>query len=757
MISRFIRIVGVIVLLAALPNSSILACGPFSLEAVFVFTVHPAYPLERFARGELGVIQPSYARSYLYVAYRYLSNSPFTPSEQKALTELWRDRLNLGGETGGDDWVKAWLAARQKVTGLPESPQINVFRNREKPNEYETYLNCRKDAFDSAINTLNERIKTHGAGSDAVRTWVAGQDQVFANCSEGQHIPEALPTSADALAQDDRNYQIAAANFYATSFDEAQKTFEAIATDGSSPWKSAAPYLVARTLVRKASLGTEESRNDSFNQAEIQLKSILNNKGLANTHAASVRLLDLVRLRLHPAERLHELAVELVSKTPNENLKQDLWDYTVLLDGLLEPDNTAKISRDIVHQDEMTDWIATIQGNSNEAREHALSRWRTTHAATWLIGALSKANGKTANNAELIQSGLSVKPTSPGFVDAQFHAVRLLMESGKIPEARAHLDELLKSNRSQFDPSSLNLLISERMMAASNLSDFLNRAPRIPAAVSWNEDGREIPAELSDVSQENKALIGKPFFDFDAAKVLNKQIPLSLWKEAADTQALPTHLRRDVAQAAWIRAVLVGDNKTADELVPTLKGLVPDLTPELDDFVKTSEPGAKKFSALYTWLKNPGVEPIVDQGVGREISLSKQDSYRDNWWCAATTVAPQEAVPPDTNELIPLTSSGIPGPYFLTETQRAAGQKEWVALSSLGAIPNYLCKEVIQFANKNPSDPRVPEALHLAVNATRYGCTDKDTGRWSKAAFDLLHRRYGTTTWAKKTKYWFKE
>jgi hypothetical protein len=757
MISRFIRIVGAIVLLASLLNSSIFACGPFSLEAVFVFTVHPAYPLERFARGELGVIQPSYARSYLYVAYRYLSNSPFTPAEQKALTELWRDRLNLGAETGGDDWVKVWLAARQKVTGLPESPQINVFRNREKPNEYETYLNCRKDAFDSAINTLNERIKTYGADSEAVRSWVAGQDQVFANCSEGQHIPEALPTSADALAQDDRNYQIAAANFYATSFDEARKTFKAIAKDGSSPWKSAAPYLVARTLVRKASLGAEESRNDSFNQAEIQLKSILSNKGLANTHAASARLLDLVRLRLHPAERLHELAVELVSKTPNENLKQDLWDYTVLLDGALEPDNAAKISRDIVHQDEMTDWIATIQGNSNEAREHALSRWRTTHAATWLIGALSKADGKTANNADLIQSGLSVKPTSPGFGAAQFHTVRLLMETGKIAEARAHLDELLKSNRSQFDPSSLNLLISERMMAASNLSDFLNRAPRIPATVSWNEDGREIPAELSDVSQENKALIGKPFFDFDAAKVLNTQIPLSLWKEAADSQSLPIHLRRDVAQAAWIRAVLVGDNKTADDLVPALKVLVPDLTPELDDFGKTLEPGAKTFSALYTWLKNPGVEPIVDQGVGRENSLSKQDSYRDNWWCAATTVAPQDAIPPDTDELMSFTSSSIPGPYFLTDTQRAAGRKEWVALSSLGAIPNYLCKEIIQFANKNPSDPRVPEALHLAVNATRYGCTDKDTGRWSKAAFDLLHRRYGTTTWAKKTKYWFKE
>ena len=87
-----------------------------------------------------------------------------------------------------------------------------------------------------------------------------------------------------------------------------------------------------------------------------------------------------MRLRLHPSERLHELALELVSKTPNENLKQDLWDYTVLLDGVLEPDSTTKPSKDILHQDELTDWIGTVEGNSTEDHEHAFSRWRTTHS-----------------------------------------------------------------------------------------------------------------------------------------------------------------------------------------------------------------------------------------------------------------------------------------------------------------------------------------------------------------------------------------
>jgi hypothetical protein len=55
-----------------------------------------------------------------------------------------------------------------------------------------------------------------------------------------------------------------------------------------------------------------------------------------------------------------------------------------------------------------------------------------------------------------------------------------------------------------------------------------------------------------------------------------------------------------------------------------------------------------------------------------------------------------------------------------------------------------------------PDDPRAPEVLHLAVRATRYGCTDNGTGSRSQAAFALLHRKYTNSEWAKKTPYWFK-
>src|SRR5438128_12259362 len=70
------------------------ACGPFFTDTIFVYTKHPDFPLERFAKGQLGVLRPSYARSYLFAAYRNLTNAAFSDAEQAALKSLWEDRLN---------------------------------------------------------------------------------------------------------------------------------------------------------------------------------------------------------------------------------------------------------------------------------------------------------------------------------------------------------------------------------------------------------------------------------------------------------------------------------------------------------------------------------------------------------------------------------------------------------------------------------------------------------------------------------------
>jgi len=753
---RLLRsLLGLFLCLLLLGPTIAVACGPFTLSTVFVFTVHPAYPLEKFAEGEVGVVQPSWARSYLAVAYRHLSAVSFSPEEQRQLTELWKERLDYGNQLDYDAWTKHWLTAREKVAGLTPPKEIDVYRFREAPNQYETFLNCQKDAFYSAVTTLNARIAKHGADSPAVKTWIDAQDQVFSNCREGKQIPTAVAADVDSALRADRDYQIAAANFYATNFDDATRQFDSIAKDNDSPWQMQAPYLAARSVIRKASLAAPENKSQPLTEAEQRLKSILGNRRLPNIHSASSRLLDLVRLRLRPAERLRELAKKLATRN-NSSLKQDLWDYTVLLDGFLETNegDKAKFTAQ-ARADDLTDWIVTIQSSSRDAIDHSLEKWRASHSNHWLVASLSKAQGADAQSGELIGAALKVEPGSAAFSTSRFHAARLLIEAGKKDDARRLLDEVLNSKPSRVDESSRNLLLSLRMRVATNLADFLKFAPRHPAAVSWDDDGREIPA---DVTAETKPLQPLEFFDADAATALNKQLPLSVLKEAAKSPALPLQLRAEVVQAAWLRAVLLNDLKTADELTPLMKKHFSVVTLYLDKFEAAQQPEAKRFAAIFMWLRTPGLEPVVDRGLGREKPVAEQDTYRDNWWCSAAFTASETPThSEEENAILSFTAEDKHAPAFLAASETAAAAREYATLNSFGAAPNYLARQAIQWSNTNPTDPLAAEALHLAVNSTRYGCTDKNTGRWSKAAFDLLHRRYGNSVWAKKTKYWFKD
>src|SRR5712664_2345140 len=290
------------------------ACGPFFTDAIFVFTKHPDFPLENFAAGKLGVISRTWARSYLVVAYRTLSDNRLSETEAKGMKSLWDDRLNNGGDTYDETWVKKWNEARSKVTGAPKGAEIEVYRNREKPHEYESFLNCQGAAFTTAEATLSERISRFGADSAQVRDWLTAQDTVFANCGAGRNIP-AASSDNDALVRADRAYQIAAANFYSTNFDEAKQQFDVIARDKNSPWRAIAAYLAARSMLRKGSFAEkEEEGRPALADAEARLRAILKDDSVKTAHHAAARLLNLATLRLHPEDKLHELARLIVKR-----------------------------------------------------------------------------------------------------------------------------------------------------------------------------------------------------------------------------------------------------------------------------------------------------------------------------------------------------------------------------------------------------------------------------------------------------------
>jgi hypothetical protein len=766
---RLKSLIAIFVLLSILlcGQSPVYACGPFARDAIFSYVKHPDFPLDDFARGRLGVLQPTYARSYLYVAYRYMNGLSFNPTEQQALVNLWKERFSYDWANSAGGGTATWLAARKKVKSAGPDPEIEPYRASGKE-AYDSFLNCPNEAFETAAHTLDARVKQFGADSPEVKDWLQAQDKVFANCAGGETIPEAANSSAQVIRAD-RAYQIAAAKFYAMKFDDAQAEFEKIAADSSSQWHETAQYLVARSLIRKASLGEEAKRNETLSQAEAELKRMLEGIKQGPLHDSAAGLLNLVKLRLRPEERLRELAQSLMKTEANADLKQELWDYTIILDKYLgdegEPvDENVKKSLDKVIADDLSDWLRTFQADDKASYEHALEKWRKTDSRAWLIAALSKTNGVDAAAPALIAAADRIEPNSPAYATASFHIVRLLLESGDRAGARTRLDAILKQNQPAIQPSALNQFLHQRMLLASTLEEFLKYAQRRPSAFSWGDDGREIPIETKDVNgdDELKQLAGLTLFDTDAAEIINEQLPLSLLQEAAMSRTLPDHLRKRVALAAWTRAIMLDNSEAGKALAPILASLAPEMKPLLDEYMAATNAANRKAVALYTLLKFPGTRPFVDPGVGRFTPLNERDSYRDNWWCdraPRTEVSEEEQENADgTGKATNNAASKVETMQldFLSAVQRDAGKKERAAMLALGTGPNYLARETVDWANRMPANPRVPEALHLAVMATRYSCVDKDTGPLSKAAWQLLHSRYKNSAWAKKTPYWFK-
>jgi hypothetical protein len=708
------------VLLLVPPESQ--SCGPFLPEAQFSFRLGPTEQLP-YDQGKLGIVQPTYRRRNLIVAYRYFSGVPLTQEEIAALAAPRADpHESYTPETPGT--VPVWLDARNAVPGV--KPLTELIAERKVPgDQWQTYQACLDDAFTTAAATLRQRIAKWGAGSPDVAEWVRGQDAVFQNCSEGVHLPAELKPGANALLAADRRYQIAAAEFYAEKFADAERDFKAIERDVASPWHEHAPYLVARTLIRQATLGGDAQ---AMQAAERQLGAILIDPASKALRAPAIAMLSFVRGRIDPEGRIAELGAALAKPRSGARFGQDVTDFTMLWDKLQHGPANGR--------SELADWIAAYQEPDDRGR--AAARWRQTKNPAWLVAAL-QASGPAA--ADLIEAARALQPDHPAYATAVDLA--LGSETHRSADtAREWVDRALATRQ---PPDARNAFLARRQLVARDFEEFLRYAPREPVAASVDL----ADAPLGDFKAGNAASnIGTgPQFAADSAEAFNRAVPLARWVEAARSLRLPRNLQLEVAQAGWARAVLLGRQAEARALGGPLVELRPALAPDMRAYLAETDPAAARFAAVLLILRNPGIDTKVREGWPRLTEIGEIDDFRDNWWHWAeekqdepTPVNPKRETPKD----------------FLPPAERALGAKEAKDLrAAAGFAPDYLCQQTLDWARQHPQDPRVPEALHLAVRATRYGTTGPNTTDFSKAAFQLLHAKYPTSKWAAQTKYWF--
>ena len=725
------------------------SCGPFFPEALFTHVAS-----DEMIRGNVGVIHSSYKSYYLVPAYRYLEGLGMGPEEQQAMLAMGGG----GADADGNNWFKQWVAIRATVVkaGTPERLRSffgdGIYRYEVKDG-HDAYLNCHSGAFQSAVNTLRDRIGKFGRDSEEVAEWVRGQDTVFSNCERGHHIPGPVDKATDKLIRHDRDYQIAAAHFYAGDFVKAGELFEKIARERSSPWSGLSGYLAARALVREATVNSEEGRTVNVRamaRAEAMLRSILEDKTLARHHAPARDLLGYARAMSKPAEYTRDLARTLTGKNPGREMFRYWKEYSHMLRKM--DDRTRMRARGI---DDLTDWILTVQDEGRQSLENALRKWRETSKSAWLVAAISKISPDHPDVPSLLSAAAGIETGSPAYPSAQYHRIRLLVESGKHSEARKILDSLYAEKKIRLSPADGNLFVGLRFRTSSDVGEFVRYAQRWPVCIADTIEGCTREPRREDAPKHEQP----GYLDRDAETVINEYMPLALLRRLAADQAMEKGIRKELAMAAFVRAAVTGNDAAVLDSLPVLSPFFPEAKKLLSDLAKAGAAEERRFLTAYLMLQYPAMKPHVTGNIGRGIPESKIDNYRRNWWCSPK----RETASADPS---PAELNGQPGikapvkrkdlyPLFLSRPEMAQTERELQDLAKIAPGPNYLTDVVLKWAEKGGGDPRIPHALHLAVRSTRYGCTDKDTTGYSRQAFKLLHGRYPKSKWAKQTPHYF--
>jgi len=784
---------------------AIFCCSEY-IPTVFVSKNAPDSPSQAYNAGKLGILWPGFERRYLVIAWRYLQQRPLTALEQQSLNQKTEPIIVAQQQYDPDPPETAWFKARSEALGL--KMEKNYVQREKSAGTFSFYPNCGDDAFWKAAQTAQARAKTFGAGSLAMREWVAGQDAVFQNCGGAGdmqyqdrdekrpradlHLPP-VPTVDNAVLRQDHQYQVAAANFYGGRFDVAAADFEKIASEPDSPWHTLAPYLVARAYIRKATLdaaGESAFVPDDMRSAEQRLKAILGNKSLASMHPAAQSLLDYVEARLHPEQRLHAIAGKLANDAGSD-FERDLYDYTYLLDRILNQASDSpevKQAQEAVSQgksdyhavddaelrhtrkwldeqpdtrDNLTDWVLTWQNAGADTAQHSLERWQKTKELPWMLSVLQTAKPGDASLGAVTRVAEEVAPDSPAYDTALYHRVRLLLAEDKREPAR----KLLNANLERIErgsPSMHNAFFAQRLSVATGYEDFLRFAPRTPVELADYIGGSSyicMQGKCSSYGQQ-PIISPPPRLELDSVNIFNQWLPLNMVAQAAKGTMLPENLRDDLTARTWLRAAMLDDVSVARELQPQVAAKFPEFRPYLEQFDRAGSAEARRFALVFFVLHFAGMQPFVNAGpMGSVIAPGIHTGSA--WWCydmgqEQTSRAYQSAMySQSATGLVASPKASVPAPSWLTAGDRQRGAEEWKKLSQTGAAPLYFAPIVLNWAKQHPDDTRVPEALHYLVRASHYGCVDKSIGPYSKQAFELLHKGYPRSDWASKTPYWF--
>lgn len=744
----FISLVGLTLLW---PSRRAEACGSTYLGPVYVHSTHPDRPFEHFAAGRLGVLREGYRPMYLAYAWRSMMGVPTTSDEQRFLVETW---ARLQGDVPAGDTTQAekrWLAARKQAVPSSGDQPVKIDTGEEGMENFNRIQGDALERAAEALKSLSQQWKKH---PELLGEWLSAQDAIFSgSCAPLPALDTAreqgLPATVKARRQAEREYQVAALQFYCKDYDAALAGFRQIAGRADSPYQARAEYLVARTQVRRALMERWDESQEAtpekeatflarLREADATITALLAKPKPREFQGPARRLRSLIRVRTQRETWACELPALVLQPGTGSGLAAELDD----LNAFAPSENACKSGP--ASGRELMEWIRVMRaGISNgyplteqeaqnrKAYDAAVARWKQSRRQPWLVAALLKARVGYPDLETLIQAAGEVPVTAPAGLTLAYRAMHLLNEQQKHEAARAWLARV-KPEMTRDLISTDNLFNGERMVLAQGWDDALSHA-------TWRLVGEDDMDTFSDSVRAAPA--DRPVtFSAQAVNILDPQLTARRMGELSRADVAPPVLRRQLRWTAFARAAVVGDDEALQAAAKELAKTEPTAKEELLAILERKSVEERMFDARVLLMGLPAVSATLVSGRGRidsvnpKLNLTQILSRERNGWCA-----PAQPKGP------------MPSLAFTTADERAAAAAEWKTLTDAGHSVVYFSKVALDWAKAHPEDPRSPMALYRAVRASQHSC-QQDTPE-ARAAFRYLHKQYGDTSWARRAQY----
>lgn len=688
--------------------------------------------------GQVGIVDDSWTYPSLFHAWRGFEGIPLSAAETRivmgALPELVGEDSVEPAETApkpAPSGVEAWQAALGRALGTEEGPWVDPDLATDIPDPKEEggtrfvyFLNCLSPAFDTAAAALDERLARWGKDSKNFQEWLRGQRKVFENCSALGEDPPELDASWPADLRADRQYQIAAADFYALRYEAAAARFRRIAADKSSPWTQLAALAAARCTLRR----------ELFAQAAGEFRAIVADPGLAEVHASAGRLARYAELRISPEAAADRLEKELRAKGLPADPLDRLYEANWMANHL-----EASPERPLIY------FLQSIDDWRLPATD-VYAAWKAHPSAAALVAtmyrALQSANGidavqqaagtpvlGKAESEALVTAAAKIGKGSAAYLSARYYRAALLHRVlGRPDEARAELDHLIAEKIG--DRGSVQRLRHERAHLARDWNELIQYGLLTPVGETDEEHSRvysiDDVGQYSDNLKEDSRLLIPV-----AIEAIDRFASLAELARLQQSAELPSHYRGEIALIGFLRAALQGKETEAAAFADAATRIEGDNAAFFSEWRAAASGDDKRFAAAFVALKNPGLSIDLWPTWGRGTPTDEIDELRQNWWCPVAELPAERPAFLEGKEAPP---DGVLG---------------W------SAGPNQLGRIVLDYAKNHGVDPRLPEALHRTVRATRFGCISEPYLEVSKTAFNLLHKKFPKNEWTAQTPYFF--